>query len=232
MSRFERKWSREQKDAVTFAAIDRKVKRSRIAELARNGELTGRDGTQLEPFNMPDGTIASEIKEERRRRAGQIQREIVAKPPRDAIEQLRRNLVACADVLVEQYAKTLQQGKPNTADPERLRQIVRAVREAAALPGPNDARPPKPSAKVNGKREGGDTTGSNTLAGSILSDALKAKGEPLRNEGTETKAQGEAGSAAPQRTQGEDEGHSEGEPGSLALALATPGAGLSAGPAA
>jgi hypothetical protein len=51
---------------------------------------------------------------------------------------------------------------------EEWRQVARAVREIAALPGPSDPRPVAPGASVNGRRDGAATRGG--LAAAILAD--------------------------------------------------------------
>lgn len=218
------KWSREQKDAITSAYLDRGIRpRRRILELAREGSLTTSEGAELDPFDMPDGTAAAEIRDERKRRAGRVRRDIATKPPRDAIEQLRQRLVSASDLMLDAFERSAK-SKPEGVDPERLRQIARAVREVAALPGPNDPRPTAPGSKQGGTVNGAKTTkGADTLAGRILAEAdgngTQAQGEPLRNAGTHTDTQGQAGA---DRLNGTDstEGQNGGEPGSLALSLA------------
>src|ERR1019366_7851956 len=56
---------------------------------------------------------------------------------------------------------------------EALRQVARAARELAAIPGPTDPRPPAPGAKVNGVRYGSETPGGR--AGKIMAAAREAE---------------------------------------------------------
>lgn len=169
MGQFQQKWTTEQKDACVSAYIDRGVRpMQRVAELARTGRLTVASGEFLEPFPIPHGTVQSLIRDERKRRAGRTRRALATAPPRDAIEDLRRRLVAAADALLEHEEKKIQR-KPETVNPERLRQITRCVREAQALPGPNDEPKPKPGQKVDGVRLNGQTRSG--LAHDILTDA-------------------------------------------------------------
>jgi hypothetical protein len=60
----------------------------------------------------------------------------------------------------------IEQHEGRFAGGEALRQVARAVRELASIPGPGELRPPAPGAKANGIRQGGETRGR--LAGRIL----------------------------------------------------------------
>ncbi len=60
----------------------------------------------------------------------------------------------------------IEQAEGRLVTGEALRQVARALRELAAIPGPNDPRPPAPGAKINGVRNGSETRGG--LAGKIL----------------------------------------------------------------
>ena len=71
-----------------------------------------------------------------RRRAGRAA-SLADEPHRDAIEKLRRRAVGAADGLLDSYEDELRR-RPGKAEPERLRQIVRVIREAAALPARED----------------------------------------------------------------------------------------------
>jgi hypothetical protein len=84
--------------------------------------------------------------------------ELAKAAPRDAIEALRRRLVNAADAELAAMEKRQKNGK--SVPGEELRQVARAVREIAAIPGPSDARPAAPGARVNG-----DATGQRRRAG-------------------------------------------------------------------
>jgi hypothetical protein len=162
---FESKYTDEQRDAVAFAYEDRKVRpATRVVALAAAGELE-HQGEKLPAFTVTENTVRDLASKLRKKRAGIVSSKLAEIAPRDAIEQLRRRLVNAADALLMDYERTLER-KASDADPERLRQITRVVREAAAVPGPNDPRPPAPGAKQQGQREGGETKGG--LAGGIL----------------------------------------------------------------
>lgn len=173
MPAFAEKYSDAQREAVAYAYEDRKIRPyRRVAELAAAGELT-HNGETLEPFTIPESYIADLVRKLRKRRAGETTSQLASAEPRDAIEALRKRLVNAADAMLQDLEAKVKRDA-GTADPERLRQITRAVREAAALPGPNDPKPPAPGARVNGQRDGGETTGG--LAGEILKANRTANG--------------------------------------------------------
>jgi hypothetical protein len=89
-------------------------------------------------------------------------------PPRTAVEILRRRLITGIDA--ELYRMEIEQAEGRSLRGEQFRQVARAVRELASIPGPNDLRPPAPGAKVNGVRDGSETRGG--LAGKILAASL------------------------------------------------------------
>jgi hypothetical protein len=168
MGAFDRKYSREVEDAVRRAWCDRGIRPARrIAELATAGEL--------EP-DLPAEPITVEMvytwkSAELKARAGKVETVLGKMPPRDAIETLRLRLLNAADAMMRQQEKR----KVESRDPERLRQIARLVREAAAIPGPTEPRPSKPGQRdpQTGEHNGSRTEGG--LAASILASARRTE---------------------------------------------------------
>lgn len=178
MPAFAAVYTPQQREAMAVASVDRGIKPARrIVELAASGELT-LDGETLLPFATNVNTVRDCARLLKKRRAGELKSDLATMPARDAIETLRRRLIAVADRELEQV-ESMPRGKVGL---ERLRQIVRVVREAAALPGPDDPRPPQPGQRKpgTGEHEGGRTSGG--MAGAILS----AAGQGARVETHET----------------------------------------------
>jgi hypothetical protein len=151
------RYSDDQREAMAVAYIDRGASAKLVVDLAARGELEVY-GRRLEPFETNESTVRSVAGKVRRRRFGEVKSTLAAMPANDANETLRRRLMSAADVLLSDYERHLKR-RPGETDPERLRQIVLVAREAAALPGPNDPRPPAPGVSVNGRRTEGATRG-------------------------------------------------------------------------
>jgi hypothetical protein len=165
-ARFEAVYTDDQRDAIAHAYEDRRIRPARrVVELAAAGELEINDRT-LEPFTCSQNTVRDFAAKLRKRRAGEISSQLAKAAPRDAIESLRRRLVNAADAELAAIEKRQKNGK--SVPGEELRQVARAVREIAAIPGPNDARPAAPGARVNGERDGAETKAGQGLAGKIL----------------------------------------------------------------
>lgn len=168
---------------MAVAFVDRGVSAPQIVMLAAEGRLpsASRRGELLRPFQANIRYVRKLGALLRRKRAGRTDGRIAEAAPRDAIEELRRRLVSAAEEELAEWEKL----KKGTRDLDRLRQIMRATREAAALPGPKDARPPKPGDKTPGggdaSRVGGPTTGG--LAGQILKAAGMSAGTTERPVG-------------------------------------------------
>jgi hypothetical protein len=178
MGAFDRKYSRELEAAVRSAACDRGIQPARrIWELAQAGELE--EGLPAEQVTLD--MVRHWIGEEKRARAGRVQTPLASMAPRDAVETLRIRLLAASDAMLRR-----QEGKsPEKRDPEMLRQIARAVREAAAIPALSDPRPSKPGQRDprTGEHNGTHTTGG--LAAQIAATASRsetAPQTPLRQE--------------------------------------------------
>jgi hypothetical protein len=153
-----------QREAMAVAVLDKHVKpAARVVELAAGGHLE-LDGERLAPFATNASTVRDCARKVRNRRAGELRSTTAMQHPRDAAHALQRRLFAMAD-----QELAVEEGKRRgRRDPERMRQIARAIREAAAIPAPDEPRPTQPGQKRPGTQttEGGKTTGG--LAGAIL----------------------------------------------------------------
>lgn len=214
---FVEKYTPAQREAAALAYEDRKVRPARrVSELAAAGALE-HNGQPLAPFKMPVNTVRDLVRDLRKRRAGLKSSELAKQPPRDAVEALRRRLVNLADRELAHEEKR----KPGDVEPEKLRQLVRVVRELAALPGPADPRPPAPGQRQNGQRNGAETKGG--LAGDILAahradtngsataqtDPAQTTSHPAHND-----ADSSARSAASDATTNDQNSESSDAPGS------------------
>jgi hypothetical protein len=229
---FERKYTDAQRDAITEAYEDRRVRpASRVVRLAMAGELE-HAGAKLPPFAITENTVRDFALKLRKRRRGELTSQLAHAAPRDAIETLRRRLVSAADTMLADLERQLQRDAGAT-DPERLRQITRAVREAASLPGPDDPRPKAPGSKEGGTREGGETKGG--LAGAILKDARAGDEQPAQEPAThlpplangdgEHETHAAHGSGEAPRVNEQEEPEDDGSPGALVRVLAARASG-------
>jgi hypothetical protein len=136
-----------------------------VVALAAAGTLVHPSGARLAPFDTTENTVRSVARRARRAEGTALATaEAVDLPPRDAVERLRRQLVTAIDTELTRIE--IEQDEGRSVGGEALRQVARAVRELACIPGPSEPRPPAPGAKLNGVRQGGETRGG--LAGRIL----------------------------------------------------------------
>ena len=174
---WERIYTDEQRDAIERATVDRGLSGAEVARRCKTGELQ----PGLEPFDIPPNTVRDFKRKALSRRRGTERSELADQPATEAIEALRKRLVSAADLeleMVERQQRGLRSG-PGSAKrqedhdsalrrAERMRQIARAVREAAAIPIPGTSTtvPGRHNPKTN-STEGGKP-GDRTLAGGIL----------------------------------------------------------------
>lgn len=190
--RFEAVYTDAQRDALAIAYEDRRVRPARlVVDLAERGELA--EG--LEPFKVHGGvnTVRDFARKLRVRRAGEHSSALAKQPPRDAIETLRRRLVT----VCEETLTALEKQKPEQRDVERIRQLGRAIREAAAIPAPTDPPPPRPGHtgkdQTTGRTEGVTRGG---IAGGVLAAAHREGTEPI-NAGSEQPAPDQPSTSRP-----------------------------------
>lgn len=143
---FKRVHSDARRHAVTIARVDKHWPISRILAAAAAGDLVPGD-----PFKITAGYVSELARREVERRAKTEESPLANAPHRDAVETLRRRCVSSADKLLTSFDRILDKD-PEKADPERLRQIVRVVREAAALPERKDETPRAPGSAQGGPR--------------------------------------------------------------------------------
>lgn len=169
---FERQHTHEQTEAAALAAVDQGLTGPRVVELARDGLLT-LAGKPLEPYEITADYVRKLASHLRKQRAGKVVSDLASMPPRDAIEALRRRLVNVADAELAAVEKQ----KPGLRDLSRFRQVIQCVKEAAALPGPKDPRPPAPGQMVGPDvRPTGDRSRSGP-AGALMAEHLRSQNE-------------------------------------------------------
>jgi hypothetical protein len=157
MAPFDRKYSPTRMKAIYRARFELGYSYPEIAKKAQAGEIVAGD-----PFEIGAYYVGECCRKEEKRRALRFTSPLADKPHRDAIEELRRGLIAAADDMLTE----LRGRKPANVDPERARQIARLVREASAIPIPKADIPAKPGQHREGHREGGITRSGQ--AGSLL----------------------------------------------------------------
>lgn len=214
---FQRKWSDDQRDAMTSGRLDRGMTLRRVVELAKAGELTAPDGTKLDPFTPPISTVASLARDEKKRRLGKQTTQLAQLEPRDAIEALRKRLLSAADGVLQVEEKK----PPEKRDLDRMREVGRCVREFAAIKAPTDEPSRKPGQRENGKQPEAPTrTG---LAGTILNAHRNGEGATASGTHTETEAHAETGDAAQRSAHDAQAAEAQGDdaPGSDARAAVT-----------
>jgi hypothetical protein len=186
------KYTVEQRDAMGIGMVDRGMSADEVKAAAEAGMLERPDGTRLPPFEAPVSSIRSYARTVRQRRAGKASSEAAKLPPRDAVESVRQRLIRMVDLELA-FEERKRNGK---RDLERIRQLGRAAREAAALPELNAPRPRAPDAQPGGNR-----TPTGGLAGAIL------KAHRTTGPRVETQAAQEAHHTETTR----DTGHARGE---------------------
>jgi hypothetical protein len=131
MGTFQSKFSDEERAAVVAAR--RTLSAPEVARRAASGRLKSAAGsTALPAFVISPSTVRDLVARDRRRHAGEAPSSLASLEPVQAIEGLRKRLLSAADHLLADYEAQVARN-PSKADPERLRQLLRCAREAAAL---------------------------------------------------------------------------------------------------
>jgi hypothetical protein len=150
-----------QRDAISAIYNLPGVTASHVVEIAAAGALTHPSGATLAAFDIPENTVRSLGCRARRKEAVEAEEaRLLEVSAQDAVERLRRRFVAGIDRELTRIEIVQSEGR--AIGGEVLRQVGRALRELAALPGPGYPQPPAPGVKVNGQRQGGETRGGLT----------------------------------------------------------------------
>lgn len=167
MRRLQPVYNHCQREALT-AAYERGIGAPQVVALAAAGALEHPSGATLGPFATTESTVRSLARRQRLRADAEAAAASTASlPPRDGVERLRCKLADAIDSELERIE--IEQDEGRILSGEALRQVARAIRELASIPGPNEPRPPRPGAKISGVRDGSETRGG--LAGRILASA-------------------------------------------------------------
>lgn len=135
MAAFQEKYTDQQRDAIRRAGLDLGISSRDIAHIAGTGQLELR-GIALAPFEIPVGTVYGLIREERKRREGKDHSALVQMPHIDAVELLRRRMVALLDSETLRMEKDQKTHPKTPIDAEHARRMARALREVMAMPPP------------------------------------------------------------------------------------------------
>lgn len=170
MSQWARKYGDKQRAAIVHAALDLRITpRSRIKAMAAAGELRpASDEPFLEPFTIPEASIAYIAKTAERKRLGEaMPKRLADLKPRDRAEALQRRLTTLIDAELEKMEGRQRRNHP--LDWEQVRKAARALRELGTLPDAKDMRLPRtPGDRVPGTQELPDAKTTGGLAGQLL----------------------------------------------------------------
>src|SRR5215472_15367595 len=181
---FGRVYTDAQRDAIDEAATDRNMRGTAIARAAERGELA--EG--LAPFTVPMSTAADMARKARRRRAGRMSSPLAHRPPADALEILRRRLVALVDHELRRHEARVR----GPLDLERIERMTRIIAKIGAIPG-------EPGAATTENRRGPRPAGERDRDGTSMASAILRAHEgraiapetPAREEGREAPLAGD-----------------------------------------
>lgn len=177
-NRFEATMTVLQREAATLAHTDHGIPAPEVSEMAQRGLLKLR-GEPVGEFTIT-ATYVRQLKAGLvKRRQGRMVSELARLPAGDAIEALRRRLVNLADAELI----VLERQKAGKLDLARFKEVIKCVREAAALPGPKDPRPDAPGKGGHANVAGGPKTASgNATRGGLTGALLAEHRRTARNE--------------------------------------------------
>jgi hypothetical protein len=124
MSRFQTRWTPEQRNAIREAATRFQLTATAIQDAARKGMLPG-SGGHLEPFDMPISTVREFVTQARKRE--RLTDEATMDPA--AAIQREAGIIA---VELRRTREAMQRGK-GTMTPEQITQLAKASKEALSL---------------------------------------------------------------------------------------------------
>lgn len=174
MAPFDRKLSAEQRKLIYQARFEHGQTYTQITRRVLAGELGAGEPVQISPDYV--GRIC---RAEEKKRHLRFSSPLADKPHRDAIEELRRGLIAAADDMLTDYRR-LAKRSPAKADVARGREIARLIREAAAIPAKKEDTPAAPGQKTNGTQTEGPTRSG--VGGALLTAMRQSATNANRTE--------------------------------------------------
>lgn len=209
MSRLQGERPAEQRDACARAVVDRGLGPAEVVRLAAAGELE----QGLAAFEVPPATVSSWASRLRKRRAGTVATSSAATPAAERIAALQARLINAVEHELDAVERAQRRRRkvtcsscgedagvtvPEPVSGEHLRQLGRALREAAAIapaprapgaaPGSGESgKPAQPGQRdADGEHAGSRTRGG--LAGGILADLAGGRTAPEASPSTSPRA--------------------------------------------
>jgi hypothetical protein len=205
---FDEKLTDDQREAAGLRYIDTEDTGKEVARKAQAGELTLR-GEPVGAFEIAPSYAAQLGARIKKQRLGHTASKAADLPHRDAIEVLRRRLIAVAESVVADLEKKAARD-PANLDLERHRQAVRCVFEASKLPTATSPAPPSEHTRDTNGQKGPRTMGG--MAGALLKEH-RAQTAPAQDNTHSSTDSGDV-NAAHHAHDGEH-AQQHGEPGSL-----------------
>lgn len=173
MEPWKRVYSDEQRNALRYVFFIKGITNmAQIGRLANAGELVF-EGRDIPAFPIPAASVRDIINQEKRKRLGKQHSDLVAKPPGDAVETLRRRLTSMLDHETARLEQWQEKNTKTPVDAEQIRKLARAVRELDRLPGPGERSTKTAPGRGAAQGNGGEAPAKpNSLAGSLAA-ALK-----------------------------------------------------------
>lgn len=205
---FDQTLTDEQREAAGLRYADTEDTGVEVVRKAAAGELTLR-GEPVGAFEVSPSYVAQLGNRLKKQRLGKTASKTADLPHRDAIEVLRRRLIAVAESVIEDLEKKAAKD-PASLDLERHRQAVRCVFEASKLPTASSAAPPSKDTRDSNGRKGPHTEGG--MAGALLKEH-RAQAAPAQYGTHTSKADGDKGAA--HHPHADHEAQQRDEPGAL-----------------
>lgn len=186
MEPWKRVYSDQQRNALRYVFFVKGITNmAQIGRLANAGELVF-EGRDIPAFPIPAASVRDIINQEKRKRLGKQHSDLVAKPPGDAVETLRRRLTSILDHETARLEKWQEKNTKTPVDAEQIRKLARAVRELDALPGPGERSTKTAPGRGAQQGNGGEAPAKpNTLAGTLAAALKPGAINPERNAATE-----------------------------------------------
>lgn len=187
MPSFARVYSDEQRAAVQQAAERKVGTDSTVVALARAGELTF-DGELVPAFNLTHASAGDIRRRYLKQREKQERKLLAEQSPRDSVERLRQRATVAIGEQLEYVERQQAKGSHSKVSGEDLRQILRAIRELAALPGPQGepAQGRQPGARAPGEKQAPDGRTRGGLGASILATTKPRRSATAQHDAPES----------------------------------------------